>query len=77
MLKAVIFDLNGILIQSPKLSERFEKDFGIPVATFLPKLSENMEKTRQPEAGGSFQYWKPVLQEWKINLSEQEFWDYW
>jgi HAD superfamily hydrolase (TIGR01509 family) len=76
-LKAAIFDLNGIFLQSTKLSERFEKDFGVPVAVFLPKLSEIMDKTRQPNAGGSFQYWKPVLKEWNVNLSEQEFWDYW
>lgn len=75
--KAIIFDLNGIFIQSPKLSERFEKDFGVQVAEFLPKLSEIMDKVRQPNAGDSFQYWKPALEEWKINLSEQEFWDYW
>lgn len=77
MIKAVIFDLNGIFIQSPKLSDRFEKDFGISADRFLPKLSEIMDKTRQPNAGSSFQYWKPVLEEWDIKMSEQEFWDYW
>ncbi len=77
MIKAIIFDLNGIFIQSPKLSERFEKDFGVHISEFLPKLGEIMDKVRQPNAGGSFQYWKPVLDEWNINLSEQDFWDYW
>lgn len=77
MLKATIFDLNGIFLQSPKLSDRFEKDFGVPVATFLPKLSEIMDKVRQPNAGPAFQYWQPILREWNINLSEREFWDYW
>jgi len=77
MIKAVIFDLNGIFIQSPKLSERFEKDFNVPIHVFLPKLSEIMDKVRQPNAGGAFKYWEPVLDEWNINLSEQEFWDYW
>ncbi len=76
-MKAAIFDLNGIFLQSPKLSDRFEKDFGVPVTTFLPKLSDIMEKVRQPNAGPAFQYWQPVLKEWNVNLSEQEFWDYW
>lgn len=77
MIKAVIFDLNGIFIQSPKLSERFEKDFSVPIPQFLPKLSEIMDKVRQPNAGSAFQYWKSALEEWNINLSEQEFWNYW
>jgi len=77
MLKAAIFDLNGIFLQSPKLSDRFEKEFRIPVATFLPKLSEIMDKVRQPGAGSAFAYWQPILKEWNVNLSEQEFWDYW
>lgn len=77
MYTAAIFDLNGIFIQSPKLSDRFQKDFNIPTTTFLPKLSEIMDKVRQPNAGPSFQYWQPVLEEWGIHLSETEFWDYW
>lgn len=77
MIKAVILDLNGIFLQSPKLSDRFEKDFNIPASIFLSKLSGIMDKVRQPNAGAAFQYWKPVLEEWKVNLSEQEFWSYW
>ena len=77
MLKAVIFDLNGIFILSEKLSVRFEKDFGIPIPEFLPVLNEIMEKMRAPGAGDSFIYWQPYLEKWKINLTEQEFWSYW
>lgn len=77
MIKAIIFDLNGIFIQSPKLSDRFAKDFGISSEVFLPKLSEIMNKVRQPNAGSSFSYWESVLREWNINISEQEFWEYW
>jgi glucose-1-phosphatase len=77
MIKAIIFDLNGIFIQSPKLSNRFEKDFNIPISQFLPKLSQVMDKVRQPNAASAFLYWKPILEEWKVNLSEQEFWNYW
>lgn len=77
MVKAIIFDLNGIFIQSPKLSDRIEKDFGVLPEIFLSKLSEIMSKVRQPEAGASFDYWEPALKELNINLSEQEFWKYW
>lgn len=77
MIKAIIFDLNGIFVSSQKLSDRFEGDFNIPVSKFLPKLSQIMDKVRQPNVGKAFQYWQPVLEEWNVDLSEQEFWEYW
>lgn len=77
MIKAVIFDLNGVFIHSPKLSDRFEKDFRVPIADFLPKLSEIMAKVRTPNAGSAYSYWKPVLAQWGITMDETEFWDYW
>jgi len=77
MLKAAIFDLNGIFLQSPKMSDRFEKDFNIPISVFIPKLMKIMEATRKPNAEPAFSYWKPALDEWNVNLSESEFWDYW
>jgi len=77
MLKAAIFDLNGIFLMSPKLSDRFEKDFHIPSSVFLPKLSEIMDAVRKPGAAPAFSYWKPVLESWNISISEKEFWDYW
>ncbi len=77
MLKAAIFDLNGIFLQSEKLSDRFELDFGVATASFLPKLSEIMDKVRQPNAGDAFKYWEPALKEWGVEFSEQEFWNYW
>jgi putative hydrolase of the HAD superfamily len=36
-----------------------------------------MEKVRAPEAGSAFSYWEPFLAEWGVNMSEEEFWNYW
>ncbi len=77
MIKAVIFDLNGIFIKSPKLSSRFEKDFGISHEVFLPKLSWIMDQVRKPNAQKAFNYWEPVLRSWGLKMSEEEFWEYW
>ena len=77
MIKAVIFDLNGVFILSPKLSDRFEKDFGISPDVFLPALSDIMEKVRAPGAGPAFSYWRPYLALWGVHFSEEEFWKYW
>lgn len=77
MIKACIFDLNGIFLQSRKLSDRFEEDFNITPDIFIPKLFEIMENVRKPNAGPAFKYWEPILREWNINLTENEFWKYW
>ncbi|MBU1039245.1 HAD-IA family hydrolase [Patescibacteria group bacterium] len=77
MLQAVIFDLNGVFIISPKLSDRVHKDFGLTTQEFLPALFSIMDQVRKPKAGPAFTYWQPYLQKWGINLNEPEFWDYW
>ncbi len=77
MLKAVIFDLNGIFFISEKLSDRFKRDFGVPAEEFLPALSEIMAETRKPGAQSSFTYWKPYLEKWGVNLDEKGLYDYW
>jgi putative hydrolase of the HAD superfamily len=73
----IIFDLNGVFIVCPKLSERFEKDFNVPLDKFLPVLKEIMHQVRQPGLRGIYQLWEPHLKEWGVGLSENEFLDYW
>ena len=77
MIKAIIFDLNGVLIQSPYLSDRFQEEFNIPSEKFLPVLKEIMEKIRKPNAGDSFNYWKPYLEKWGVELTKEQFFDFW
>ncbi|MFA6257019.1 MAG: HAD-IA family hydrolase [Candidatus Paceibacterota bacterium] len=77
MIKAVILDLNGIFLQSPKLSERVEKDFGVEGEIFKSKLREAMHKMRQPDAGPAWRHLGPFLKDLKINFTENDFWNYW
>lgn len=77
MIKAVIFDLNGVFIQSSKLSGRFEEKFGIPSEEFMLTLKEVMPKTRMPNAGDAYDYWTPYLEKWKINITREDFFDFW
>jgi HAD superfamily hydrolase (TIGR01509 family) len=77
MKKAAIFDLNGVLIVSPLLSDRFRDVYGVPPEKFLPALKIAMAQVRAPGAGPLYQYWKPHLDEWGIQMNEQEFLKFW
>lgn len=76
-MKAVIFDLNGLFIQSPNLSDRFQEKFGVSVEKFLAALKDIMPKLRNPGAGDAFTYWVPYLKEWNVNLSREDFFNFW
>ena len=77
MIKAVIFDMNGIFVQSPNLSTRFQEKFGVPVEEFLSALKIIMPKVRQAITGDAFVYWEPYLKKWDVNLTKEEFFDLW
>jgi HAD superfamily hydrolase (TIGR01509 family) len=77
MKKAYIFDLNGVFILSPKLSDRFREAFGIQAEHFLPALKEIMAKVRMPGANNIYSYWQPYLQKWGLEIKEQTFLDFW
>ncbi len=75
--KAVIFDLNGVFIQSEKLSNRFQEKYGVENKVFFSALKEIMGKVRLLKVGNAFDYWKPYLERWGVGLSEQEFFQFW
>lgn len=77
MIKAIIFDLNGVFIQSKKLSDRFNEDFRVPSDEFMLALGEIMAKVRLPNAGDSYEYWKPFLNKWGVKLNRDQFYEYW
>jgi HAD superfamily hydrolase (TIGR01509 family) len=77
MIKAIIFDLNGVFVTSPWLSGRFKERFGISAEQFMPALSSIMDKVRLPGAEGIYNYWRPYLQEWGVPFSEEEFREFW
>ena len=77
MIKAVIFDLNGVFIESEMFSDRFERDHGVPSKEVVNALKEIMPKVRQPKAPSCYSLWEPHLNRWKTELNEEKFFDYW
>lgn len=77
MIKAIILDLNGILITSEKLSDRFARKYHVPAETFLAGLKDVMPKVRRPGARPAYTYWKPWFQKWNVQITGKEFFDFW
>jgi len=77
MKKAVIFDLNGVFIVSPKLSDRFADTYGVAPEGFLPALSDVMAHVRMPGARAMYSYWQPYFAQWGLDISEREFTAFW
>jgi len=77
MLKAVFFDLNGVLIISEYLSDRFEVAYDVPSEDFIPALKNVMDVVRKPSAPNMFSLWVPYFKKWQINLNEGDFLNFW
>jgi len=75
MIKAVIFDMNGVFIKdSGPLSKRLEKDFHIDADEIYPLIKTALKQVRQP-GSDSKPIWQPVLE--KLNISYEDFFEYW
>lgn len=77
MLKAVIFDLNGVFVESEMLSDRVKRDYNVDSQEFIEALKKIMPIVREPDAPASYPLWKPYLDNWEVKISEKEFLDYW
>ncbi|MBU1029081.1 hypothetical protein KKE28_02665, partial [Patescibacteria group bacterium] len=75
--RAIIFDLNGVFIKSPYLSDRFKEDFGISLDEFLPALKDVMAQVRLPDADSLYSCWQPYFEKWGVDLTEAQLQDYW
>lgn len=78
MIKAVIFDLNGVFIQAPSyFSTRAQETYGVSEQEFYAALKDVMATARQPDAPSFFELWKPHLKKMGIEVSEKEFFKLW
>ena len=77
MIKAIIFDLNGVFIQGPYLSERYNEKYGVEKDDFFRVMDNILQIVRLPDAGDTYSHFKPSLKKWDIKMSRADFYDFW
>jgi putative hydrolase of the HAD superfamily len=77
MIKAIVFDLNGVFLKSEYLTKRVEEKFNIPSDDSLSVLIESLKETRLNPKVKIFKYWRDLFKKYKINITESEFLSFW
>lgn len=77
MIKAVIFDLNGVFLKSEYLSKRVEEKYGISGDAYYSELKKVLDITRKPNAGDFFELLSPDLEKLGLSISKDEFFSFW
>ncbi len=75
MIKAIIFDMNGVFIRDAgPLSLRIEKRFGVSAYEIYPLIKDILHRVRKPGAD-SRTLWQPLLD--RLNTSYDDFFKFW
>lgn len=77
MIKAIIFDLNGVFLKSEYLTNRIEEKFSIPSDESLSVLKESLKETRLNSNVKIFKYWVDLFKKYKVKITESEFLSFW
>lgn len=76
-IKAVVFDADGVVINSPGyFSDQYEKDFGVSGDVMLPFFKGRFQDCLVGKADLKEEL-KPLLESWQWNGSIDELLDYW
>jgi HAD superfamily hydrolase (TIGR01509 family) len=78
MIKAMIVDMFGVLLRvSSPLSKRIEARYHVPADEFFADFKEIMKVLRKGGIDDSWQLWKPLLNKFNINLTKDDFFEFW
>ena len=78
MIKAIIFDLNGVLLDDGEyFTVRFAREYNLNEEEVKETFFSIMDILRKPDAPCAYELWKPQLDKWNVKLKKEEFFDYW
>ena len=76
MIKVIIFDADGVTIETEMFSVQYQCDFGVPAEEMLPFFRGVFGKCKTGEADLKEEL-QPWLRKWKWEKSVDEFLEYW
>jgi len=77
MIRAVVFDLNGVFLESRYLTDRLKEDFGIPIDESIKVLKACMSIVRLDPKVKVYTFWKSLLDKYHVDIDEEKFLEYW
>ncbi|MBT6691674.1 HAD-IA family hydrolase [Candidatus Parcubacteria bacterium] len=78
MIKAIAFDLNGVIItESGYFTHRLEQKYNIPNEDFFNIFSKVIKVARQPGCEDFFKLWQQGLKDLGLSISKEDFFDLW
>ncbi len=76
MIKALVFDVDGVLVHAEMFSKQLEKDYGIPMSSLQPFFADTFQRCLVGEVDLK-ESLKPHLGEWGWQGTVDEFINYW
>lgn len=78
MIKGIVFDLDGVLVQEHcYFSQLFQKLYGVPHEEFYQVMKDNKMLQRTKDQGSNFTLFNNLLKKYKVEISEKKFWELW
>ncbi|MDO8497355.1 MAG: HAD hydrolase-like protein [bacterium] len=76
MIKAVLFDVDGVLVNAKRFSQILQEDYNLTTETTLSFFSQKFMHCLVGKADLKEEI-TPYLKEWKIDKTPEEFLEYW
>lgn len=77
MIKAIIYDLNGVFLESENLHARVAERYKVDGQVFLDNLKEVLAVARKPGCEDSWELWEPRLKKMGTNVTCEDFFNFW
>lgn len=76
-MKAIIFDLNGVILERIPPEQHLPQKLGIPAEKIMPRVNAARKAVKHPQSPPIAPEIEPFLREFNLSMSVEEFLEYW